>query len=321
LVYGQQLLIRVAEMQRIACACLLFRCLQIDYVKAARLARRGESWLLRTSCRAPFLSERFRSEANMTSNTDIQRYAALGRAFDNCLEGLTAEEKHHLARNPPTAKDVRQSALNSLALIGAALQEVKRLKLSQLSADHLPGPLEVLTRALLDVQKGRKSAFLMPDSVAKDMPVEQAARSSRKAHAKAFAIEVYSRLRKAGWTVPKASSEIATIFQETGEKDIKPGTITEWGRQSRKNKTKDTGLVLDERAALREALEDFDRQEFQVTRKSTSIEIEPSPVIGYDRMEVAQSQSVESFDFWEEDRCEVLLDSLRRYIAGTSFKT
>lgn len=247
--------------------------------------------------------------------------AALGRIFRELLEGLTAEEKHHLARSPRTAKDVRQSALNSLVLFGKALQKAKRSKLSQLNADHLPGALEVLMRALLDVQKGRKSAFLMPDSVAKDMANEQPARSSRKAHAKELAILVYSRLIKAGWTVPKASSEIAKIFQEAGEKDIKPGTITEWARQSRKGKTKDTGLVLDERAALREALDDFDRQEFQMTRKSTSVKINPSLIIGYDRIEGAQSQSAESFDFWEEDRCEVLLDSLRRCIAGTSFKT
>jgi hypothetical protein len=247
--------------------------------------------------------------------------AALGRIFRELLEGLTAEEKHHLARSPRTVKDVRQSALNTLAIIGEALLKAKRSKLSPLNADHLPGPLEVLTRALWDVQKGGESAMFMPNHIAKDLPNEQAARSSRKAHAKAFAIEVYSRLIKAGWTVPKASSEIAKIFQEAGENDIKPATITEWARQSRKGKTKDTGLVLDERAALREALDDFDRQEFQVTRKSTSLEINPSLMIGYDRKEVTQSQSVESYDFCEEDRCEVLLDSLRRYIAGTSFKT
>ena len=255
------------------------------------------------------------------TKTDIERYAALGRIFDDCLEGLTAEEKCHLARNPPTAKDVRKSALNALVIIGEALRKAKRSKLSPLNADHLPGPLEVLTRALLDVQKGEKRALFAPDSVAKDPSDEQPARSSRKAHGKALAIEVYSRLRKAGWRVPKASSEIAKIFQNAGEKKIKPATINEWARQSRKDATKDTGLVLGEITEIREALEDFDRQEFRVNKKSTSVEINPSLMIGYDRIVVTQSQSVESYDFWEEDRCEVLLDSLRRYIAGTSFKT
>lgn len=242
--------------------------------------------------------------------------AALARIFRRLLEGLTAEEKHHLPESP--REDVRQSALNSLALIGAALREAKRLKLSQLNADHLPGPLNVLTRALLDVQEGRKSAFLMPGSVADDM---QAGRSSGRSHGKALAIEVYFRLREAGWAVPKASSEIAKIFQDAGQKKITPATIVEWGRQSRKKATKDGRLVLDERARIREALEDFDRQEFQVIRKSTSVNINPSLITGYDRIEVAQSQSVESFDFWEEDRCKVLLNSLRRCIAGTSYKT
>jgi len=258
----------------------------------------------------------------MSSNDPLtERYAALGRIFDDCLEGLTAEEKHHLARNPRTAKDVRQSALNSLALIGEALRKAKQSKLSPLNADHLPGPLEVLMRALMDVQKGVNRALFAPDSVAKDPSDEQPARSSRKAHEKALAIEVYSRLRNAGWSVPKASSEIAKIFQEVGEKDIKPAKIQQWAKEARKAQTRDTGFVLDERAAIRKALDDFDRQEFRVTRKSTSVEINPSLIIGHDRIGVTQSQVTKSYDFGEDIRCEVLLDSLRRYITGTSFKT
>jgi len=237
---------------------------------------------------------------------ELERDAKLGRIFRELLEGLAAEEQLHLAKSPRAVKDVRQSALTSLARIGAALREAKQSRLSTLDADHLPGPLEVLTRALLDVQQGRKSAFLMPDTVAEDPSDEQAARSSRKAHAKAFAIEVYSRLRKAKWTVPKASAAIVKIFNDAGDKSVKPATVHEWARQSRKKDSKDTGLVLDDRTAIREMLDEFDRVEFRVNKKSTSVEINPSLMIGY--------------DFWEEDRCEILLDILRRYIAGTAYE-
>ena len=97
----------------------------------------------------------------MSSNDPLtERYAALGRIFDDCLEGLAAEEHRYLKKRPRTPGDVRQSALNSLAPIGAALQGAKQLKLSQLNADHLPGSLEVLTRALWDVQKGRAARVL-----------------------------------------------------------------------------------------------------------------------------------------------------------------
>ena len=246
---------------------------------------------------------------------ELVRDAEAGRIFRACLNASAEIELDHLKKNPRSAEDVRRAALDSLAIIGLALNEAKARGLSKLDGDHLSWPLHALMAELGDVQRGRASPLLTPSPANKDRPRKDRpsgtwARNRLLAHMKAAACETLVRLTECeGWSANKAADTIAAIFEERGIKTngqsairrnkdsatITGKTVKEWVRKGRKTDSQDTGLVLDEREDIENAASEFCRKRY-FRKPGYGVLPIPDGVHG-----------------------EVFLAHLRRYIAGTAY--
>jgi len=193
----------------------------------------------------------------MTSNDPLtERYAALGRIFDTCLVALARADADYL-EGARTRKGVYKGALVGLTVIAVAIAEARKAGLCipregamVPRAAELPASLMILMRELMDMLQGRKSQLLALDSTDDG----SMARCRREAHMRALAVEHYADFRRYGWSVPKASSEIARAFVDAGRKDVTAKTVQEWAKQCRKTTIADPKLVDEERAIIREAL-------------------------------------------------------------------
>lgn len=266
----------------------------------------------------------------MTStNIDGSRDAELGRIFRECLEGLAEVEKIHLETNPRTAADARAAALQSLIYIGYALKEAKCAKLSKIEADHLPWPLFLLGMELLDVLCKRPSPLL----TAKDPPKGEPGANTANAKGRAAAVVAYERLTKCdAWTDDEAASVIAKIFQERGAKVrspkssarqrkndgiVTPETVKQWAKISRAqwDGRRGKGQLEHEIALFRKLTDEL----YQVRDCERSQEF-LGVVSGFYKIELSYLRMVERCSYEDKDRCDLLLDYLRRYIAGIAYE-
>ena len=216
----------------------------------------------------------------------LEHDAALGRIFREMLEALAEVEKTWLDNPERSDDDAQALALQCLGNIGRALLRAKNNGQSPLDADHLPWPLFILTYGLHDVFKGNYSDLLTPITQGKHRPKGASAKNTLKAQQLAWAREVLVFLEKAGWTLSKATCEIAAIFQKQNIKDAKGKDITsETVLGWRKHQDRQAELIKRERGEYRKALDDLEK------KKS------------------------------HEDRVSVVLDHFRKFIAGTSYKS
>jgi len=250
----------------------------------------------------------------MSSNDPLtERYAALGRIFDACLIALARSDADYMEgkRERPEAY---VGAVVGLTVIAEAIAEARKAGLCipcegamVPRAAELPAPLLIVMRELMDMLQGRKSQLLALDSTDDG----SMSRCGREAHMRALAVEYYAEFRRYGWSVPKASSEIARAFVDAGRKDVTAKTVQEWAKQSRKTTVADPKLVAEERAIIREALDDLNRQMFKEVEVSTSVEVTQSKIIGYTHMSVSKLGTVKEYDFGDDIRCKVILEKFR----------
>jgi len=256
----------------------------------------------------------------MTSTDPLtERYVALGRIFDNCLVALARADADYL-EGPRARVDAYRGALVGLNVIAEAIAEARKAGLCipcegamVPRAAVLPAPLLVLMREFMDMLQGRKSQLLARDSTNNG----SMARCRREARLRALAVEHYAEFRRYGWSVPKASSEIARAFVDAGSKDVTVKTVREWAKQCRKTTVASPKLVDEERQIIREDLDGFRRQVFKVAEISTSIEVISYRIPGYAHVEVSIGYAhvtiskLAEYDFGDDIRCMVLLDRLR----------
>jgi hypothetical protein len=227
---------------------------------------------------------------------ELARDAELGRIYRECGEALATIEEAYLKKNPRTAKDVRQSALECLTVIGDRFRGAGMFKFN---IGALPWPLYVLMAELGVVQNSAHSPLLTP-SGSKDQPKGTPAKNYVKAHLNAAAVEIYSALTsRGGWSNDAAASAIAEIFQERGYKVKSPkssanrnksdgivtsDTVKQWSKLSRRvDGDRNKELVACEISMFRKLINDlWDRKSVLVPLMDFyTSEFSLSTVIGY----------------------------------------
>jgi hypothetical protein len=219
-----------------------------------------------------------------------ERYAALGRVFDDCLVALERADADYL-ESPRAKRDLYAGALVGLKVIAEAIARARNAGLCAPSegamlprADDLPAPLRVLAVELRDLMGGTASQVMTPASKTNGAQ----ARSRREAWIRALIVEINSELREAGWSVAKASSEIAKVLKDAGKKDSTAKKVQNIIDQSRKSENSESLLVSEFRDLVRQRLSELNDQVFKKVETTTSVDSSPSPIIGYSHLNVSQ---------------------------------
>jgi hypothetical protein len=252
-------------------------------------------------------------------------FEKLGKLFLECLEWLAAEEQEHLKKanggkensksERRTAKDVKQSAFRSLRIIQATIQEAKKYGYSPAHFYGLPWPLLVLYFELGDLIQGQPSPLL---NKGKSQIKGTAARNTIEAHGKELAIWAFRKLGKSN----EAAIEIAKIFQRhrkraNGKKEFNADPIINWEKQARKpdGTGPDTGTTLAQREILGKQIQELDRvANFKL--RQTSIDTYSA----YGEVLIIGEEHLLKYTYSDEDKATLVLDELRKFIAGTSFE-
>ena len=260
---------------------------------------------------------------------ELERDAALGRILREIPEELAKIEKAWLGKKPRTAKDFRQAALESLMIIGDRFRGAGMFKAHVCA---LPRPLFLLMMELYDVQNKRPSPLLTPDN-AQDRPKGEVSKNTANAKGRAAAVVTYNRLTECdAWADGKAAGAIAKIFQDygirvrspkssarqrTSDGTVTPETVKQWAKISRAQwgDRRGRGQCEYEIKAFRELTDEL----YQVRGYGRSLEI-LSVVNGFYTFELSGLRLVEGCAYEDKDRCDLLLDFLRRYIAGTAYE-
>ena len=256
----------------------------------------------------------------------LTRDAELGRILREIPEELAKIEKAWLGKKPRTAKDVRQAALESLMIIGDRFRGAGMFKAHVCA---LPRPLFLLMMELYDVQNKCPSPLL----TANDPPKGEPSANTANAKGRAAAVVTYNRLTECdAWADDKAAGAIAKIFQDYGIKvrspkssarqrtsdgTVTPETVKQWAKISRAEwgGRRGKGRFEYEIKAFRKLTDEL----YQVRGYGRSLEL-ISVVNGFYTFELSGLRLVEGYAYEDRDRCDLLLDFLRRYIAGTAYE-